>query len=351
MSSRDTTMRGGGYYDRHSRIQRSVLEPAAAVLARAAEAVSLPPAGPLVIADYGSATGRNSAEPVDLLLTAARRRADRALPVLVVHDDQPGNDFAALFSTLVGPESYLAAHDCVFACAVGRSFHEQILPEGFVHLGWSSAAVHWLSVPAAAAPGHLWAPRVPRSLFAAHARRDWATFFRQRARELAPGGQLVLAVASADEHGASGGDHVLDAACDAIADLVARGALRGSERDRMTVPMYFRNDAELVEPFASADLTLAEHTTAIAPDPLWLDYERTHDAASYGDAFSGWVRAFSEASLFSVLDPDRSPAERRALADETYAAVNASVRANPPSFRCAWRLGILRVRKASGTAP
>jgi hypothetical protein len=345
MSSRDTTMRGGGYYDRHSRIQGSVLEPAAAVLARAAEAVSLPSSGPLVITDYGSATGRNSAEPVDLLVTAVRRRAERVLPVLVVHDDQPGNDFAALFSTLTGAESYLGAHDGVFACAVGRSFHEQILPEGFVHLGWSSAAAHWLSVPAAAAPGHLWAPRAPRALFAAHARRDWATFFRQRARELAPGGQLVLVVASADERGASGGDHVLDAVCDALTDLVARGALRGSERDRMTVPMYFRDDRELVEPFKDGELVLAEHSTAVAPDPLWLDYDRTRDAAAYGDAFSGWVRAFSEGALFSVLDLDRSPAERRALADETYAAVNAAVRANPAAFRCAWRLGILRLSR------
>jgi hypothetical protein len=152
-------------------------------------------------------------------------------------------------------------------------------------------------------------------------------------------------VASADERGASGGDHVLDAVCDALAELVRRGALAPAERERMTVPMFFRDDTELVEPFVGGELTLEEHVTAVAPDPLFADYERTGDAAAFADAFTGWVRAFSEAALFSVLDASRSPAERRALADETYAAVTAAARANPAAFRCAWRLGILRVSR------
>jgi hypothetical protein len=337
---RDTTMRSD--YDRHSRVQRGVLAPAAAVLVRAAEQVSLPAS--LVIADYGSATGRNSAGPVDLLVRTVRGRAG-PVPTLVVHNDQPTSDFASLFTTLAGPESYLAAHESVYACAVGRSFHVQILPDGFVHLGWSSVAAHWLSTPAMTVPGHLWAPRAPRAHFADHARRDWATFFRHRARELAPGGQLVVVVASADERGASGGDHALDGVCDALAEQVKRGALRAAERERMTVPMYFRDDAELVEPFVSGELTLEEHVTAVVPDPLFADYDRTGDATAFADAFTGWVRAFSEASLFSVLDADRSPAERRALADETYAAVTTAARANPAAFRCDWRLGILRVRR------
>ena len=115
----------------------------------------------------------------------------------------------------------------------------------------------------------------------------------------------MVVVASANENGDSGGDHVLDLPKRILTSMVADGLLRPHERERMVIPTYFRTDDELAAPCdgaLGAALALEEHLVVTAPDPLFDEYERTGDAAAYAHAFTGWLRAFSEPSLFSVLD-------------------------------------------------
>jgi hypothetical protein len=346
-----TTMLGGGAYDSESRHQRTAIDLATPLLARAVEGCPLPREGdPFVFVDYGSATGFNSFAPARLVVSALRRRTGTDTPVCVVHNDQADNDFAALFGLVAASAESYACAPLVFPFAVGRSFYGPVVPAGWASLGWSSNAVHWLSSAPQVVEGSLWFRRPPGDVdtpFARRAAADWSLFLAQRASELRSGGQLVVAMVDADESGTCGADHFLDTLGEIITDGVRSGLVRREEAARMIVPLYYRTEREIRAPFASGDpgarLALEEYEHATLHDPLWAAFERTGDAVAFARAHVGWQRAFSEHSLLSVLDGDRSADERRAIADAVYDDLRRRVEARPAGARCTWRLALLRM--------
>ena len=152
--------------------------------------------------DLGAAGGGNSLEPVARAL-AARGQGEAAL---VVHTDIPSNDFTALFELLAGsPRTYLGEPG-VFALAEGRSFYEPLFPEGFLSLGWSSIAVHWLSGVPTPIPDHIFSTFASGSVREALRERsasDWRAFLTHRARELRASGRLVVLGGAARDDGMS----------------------------------------------------------------------------------------------------------------------------------------------------
>ena len=88
-------------YTASSRLQAAGLLPAIALFERTAAEVPLPtPPQPIVIADYGAATGHNSLKPMSAAIEVLRRRTRHDHAILVAHTDVPDNDFTALFRTL-----------------------------------------------------------------------------------------------------------------------------------------------------------------------------------------------------------------------------------------------------------
>jgi SAM dependent carboxyl methyltransferase len=84
-----------------------------------------------------------------------RRRFGPNRAVSVFHIDQPSNDFTTLFAVLDSdPDTYVLDEPHVFPAVIGRSFYENVLPPGTVHLGWSSYAAVWLSRIPTLIPGH-----------------------------------------------------------------------------------------------------------------------------------------------------------------------------------------------------
>jgi S-adenosylmethionine-dependent carboxyl methyltransferase len=355
-----TTMEPGGNYDRHAGVQRGAAEFALPLLRRAAQEAALPetlpktppgsvkktpfpdsPRAVVVVADYGSATGKNSLAAVAIAIDALRARTQA--PILCFHEDQPKNDFRTLLETIAsGSQSYLREHEGVFACAIGKSFYEPVLPPSFVDVGWSSAAAHWMS--GAPGPiGELLCAPTPRMAAGTplwdQARRDWQRFVALRQVELRPGGRMVVVVATVDEDGVCGGEHVYDLLRDAVTRLAARGDLSDAERGGMFIPLFFLPRADLEAPFARG-LRLIEHLRIVASDPLWSAFEHSGDAEAFATEFTGWLRAHTEPCLFGAL-AQRTDAERRRLADQAYGEVAATVRRNPESVRCAWRMAAL----------
>lgn len=119
------------------------LNSAIALLEEAARTVPLPEAPyPIVIADYGVGTGRNSMRPIAAAIAALRGRTRPEHSVLVTHTDNADNDFTAVFRGLAdNPDSYLRRDTSTYPSAVGRSFYTQILPSKSVHVGWSAWAI------------------------------------------------------------------------------------------------------------------------------------------------------------------------------------------------------------------
>jgi hypothetical protein len=335
-----------------ARRQRRAGSSGLALLVAATQRLALPIGGrPLVVVDYGSATGRNSAKPVRTIVDTVRQRA-ATVPFVIYHNDQPANDFSSLFGWLAGPQSYLQDIDGGFAYASGKSFYERLFPDEYVDIGWSANAVHWLSRVPCTIVDHLCYTRGTPDLdqpFRAQAAEDWQVFFKHRARELRVGGHLVVVVVRVDDEGHSGGDHFVDVINHALVDLLSIGKLRRHEYDRMAIATYFRATEELEAPFRTGSLSrvlrLEAHEQAVLCDPIGEEYDATGDAAAFASAYTGWLRGFSEPSLLGALDPDRPREEVVAFASELYDNVSTRLAREPAKLRCNWELSQLLVTK------
>jgi hypothetical protein len=353
LSDADAAMADAGYYNTHSAIQGASTTLAIEALREAAESVSVATTGaPLVVADYGCAQGWNSLPMMTAAIEILRVRApDR--PVVVVHVDRPSNDFARLFTVLgQSPESYLRRTAGSYGLAVGRSFYEQVLPSGFVHLGWSAHAVNWLSRPVASTATSLWSlflRGAAAEAVATQAADDWRLFLGHRARELVPGGTLVIVTSLRDQDGLIGAEGLMRLADRVLAELVDDGALQQVERDRMLLPTYHRTAVEFVAPFRDAfgtTLMLEDLRELRQTDPLIAAFERSADAAAFGRDLAGFLRGLSESFLRACLDERRDPVSSDALIERFFARIAEQGARSPDDYRSELRIALLKIRRS-----
>jgi hypothetical protein len=316
-------MEGNGAYNAHATIPAAGGQSALGILHVAARAVHPAPDGPIVIADYGSAEGKNSLAPIRTAVASFRARYALDRPILVVHVDQPKNDFNTLFDLLdSAPERYSAHDHFVFPSAVGRSFYTAVFPPEWVHLGWSSYAAVWLSRIPKAIPDHFISLRSTEAVRAAYARQaqdDWKLFLSLRATELRRGGRLVVVLPAVDEDGSWGLEEFMDHANAALRDLVDAGAIGAGEMARMALAAYPRTKQELLAPFAAggsfSGLTVEHCDVQVLADPAWSAYERSHDRQALAREHALLFRVIFTPTLASALDEHRSADERSAFAD------------------------------------
>jgi len=272
---------------------------------------------------------------------------------VVVHTDLPHNDFGSLFALVEGsPESYLRSVDNAFTLAAGKSFYERIFPDGFLLLGWTAISIHWLSRVPCEIPDHVYAQRAGRRVreaYAEQASEDWRLFLGHRARELRPGGELVVVAVTTDGTGSTGGESLMDLTNEPLLAMVEGGSIRPEEYRRMNMPAYHRTMEEFTEPLRSGalteDLTLKEAIRAGFPDQLWPEYKQRGDAMAFAASYTEFMRAFTEAPLFAGLDADRTFADRERLANGYFERMGSLIEAKPERARWDWHVALLRVAK------
>lgn len=297
-------------YTQSSRLQAAGLLPAVALFEQAAAEVALPaPPQPVVIADYGAATGHNSLKPMSAAIDVLRRRTRHDHAILVAHSDVPDNDFTTLFRTLnEDPDSYLHKDRASFASAIGRSFYSQIMPTGTVNLGWTSWAIQWLSRIPNGAPelsDHVTVAyskiEEARAAYTQQSASDWQDFLAFRGRELCPHGRLVVLTMALDENGEFGYRAMNDAMTAALDDLVHEGLLRSEELRRMVIPLVARSERDFRAPFSPhgrfEGLRIEHLEVFNAEDRFWARFQTDADA----DAFGAQWAAFARDALFPTL--------------------------------------------------
>jgi salicylate 1-O-methyltransferase len=295
------------FYTESSRLQAAGLRIAISLFEQAADEVPLPRSPqPIVIADYGAATGHNSLLPIGAAITRLRSRTKREQAVLVAHTDVAENDFTMLFQTLADDnDSYLKHDAATFASAVGRSFYQQILPSNSVTLGWSSWAVQWLARVPMPIPDHVQVAyshdNHVRAAYARQAALDWHEFVAYRGRELAPHGRIVVLSMAVDESGDFGYRPVLDGIVTALGELVRAGLVTDDEVRGMSIPTVGRSTKDFLAPFAPKgkfeNLSVEHLEVFDAEDRFWKQYQIDKDAKAFG---AKWA-AFSRASVFPTL--------------------------------------------------
>jgi hypothetical protein len=318
-------MKGDGFYDANSSGQRAAIDALQPWIIAAAGQISIPStATPMVLADYGSSEGRNALNAFRQAIETLRDRGVQN-PLCPIFSDLPTNDFNQLSRNLTENEASFSAAQGIFPAAIGRSFYGPVLAPTSVHLGMSFNAVLWLdklpSEPLDDFVVYL-GPKLHRpdvgisvataAAFAKAAARDLDRFYECRAVELAPGARLLLAQPGRDQNYCTG-QGLYDLLHDAALDLVEQGKLDRTAYARVTMPIYFRTQEELLAPIHDShgivhdDFVVERAETVEVTVPFAADYARTQDVETYSEGYVGFAQAFTEPILRAGLDKSQGP--------------------------------------------
>lgn len=348
-------------YDRHSRMQDQAVLSKAALLAKVVARIGALP-DEFVMCDYGCGPGRSAANTVRPVLAAYRQRSPQG-PFVARHVDQEGNDWNALAGFAFGPDGYRGEDRDIRTELVVGSFYDQVAAPGSVALGTCFTAVHWLSAPPRVhAPQTLWFADLEgsaRDAFRAQAQADWTRFLRMRARELRPGGHLVVVSLSAvpdasEPNGVRASSAGIYRAMGRVArSMVDDGLLKAEALDGFVVPGWFRSAEEACLPLdrerdvaASFELIDA-HVGHADYQPLDLFAPEIDRPDAYAASYTGYMRGFADSTLrlhlFAKSADD--PGAVDALADEFYRRFAALYRAEPGAHAAETLLLTLTLRR------
>ena len=359
------SMRGAGYYSANTAGAKSVIDKVGDLVVAALGRMPALDAGvAFTIADFGAADGGTS---MDMMrrLAAAIRASEPARQIAITYTDLPHNDFSALFRLtqgLIGPkdESPLAEIPELFIYGSGTSFYRQILPDASLSLGFSATAMHWISRRPCMIADHVQAvgaAPAERERFREQSLADWETILLARARELRPGGRLVLANFCVDEQGRylghTTGVDMFDSFARHWRDLLRAGRITETEYVNATFQQFYKSPDEFAAPFRDPDsrvsragLALESVFTMVTPCPYAEAFLRHGDAAAFARAYVPTLRSWSESVFAGALDLTRPAAARAALIDDFYAAYEADVAAAPEGHRMDYVHCVVEIAKA-----
>jgi hypothetical protein len=339
-------MKGAGYYDQHSGAQLSSIQAVHAWVDEAVANLPLPVAAqPVTVLDLGTSEGGNAIRMMATIVKGLRRRT--AQPVQTIYSDLASNDFNQLFANLEAARRDGLFPAGVYPSAVGGSFYGPLLPPGTVHFATSFNAIQWLdrlpaipfpeSVaylrPLPSRPGVTVSPEVTAA-FQGQADLDLVRFLECRARELVPGGKLLLA-GPGDTDEVRVGDGFTDALNDACLDLVAAGLLKRAEYERLTMPCYFRTVTELLAPLEREGspvrgMFAVNRAQALeVATPFGVEFRRGGDVAAFASAYTGFMRAVSERVVRAAL---KQSAGEAVTVERLYDRIRARLLAEPDRY-------------------
>lgn len=328
-------------YDRNSAAQQQMVNTQAGRLSDLASALA--PAGPeMTIVDYGCGPGSSAIEAVRPSIEASRAHFPQ-LPVSVIHADQPGNDWNALFRLVYGPSGYQGGAGEIRTGAAVGSFYAQMVPDNSVDAATCFAASHWLSRAVELdAPGSVWFGDFEgeaRALMWAQARADWITFLRCRAAEIRSGGFLLVGTLGSvpdetEANGAAASGRGIYRALQVVAQSMADdGLIEAAVLDSFVFSLWFMSAQEAREPIEEdARLTEAFMIEEISVTPAPGNYRDVFgaylgDPDDYAKRYRGYIRAFADSTLRKHLfepgaadaaDVDRLAAEFFDRLEELY---------------------------------
>jgi len=352
IETKHTAMKKGGYYSLSTAGAKDVIDAASEMLLQALDAVLAADTANghtervFTLADMGCADGGTSLALVHRLITRLRQHNPQR-PICLVYEDQPSNDYNALFNNIVAVQennTALTTFPELYYYAAPVSFYQPILPSGQLHFAYSATAMHWLRSKPCEISNHIQAvgaQGAEKQAFAEQGRKDWAHLLRCRAKELAPNGRLVLINFCRDEQerylGNTGGVNMFDLFTKLWQGFVENDIIEADEFTRMTLPQYYRTVKECQAPFAEpegvayqAGLRLEKITTKVIKCPYAVRFQAGEwDASQFATAYIPTLRSWTESTFFSALSEQRSLEARQVIIDQYYDAYHAEVVKNP----------------------
>lgn len=345
-------------YNAHSSAQQSMVAAHAATIRKLVKGIG-PVRPEFRVADYGCGPGTSTINVARSAIDAYRE-LDGDGPIAVCHLDQPGNDWNALFTLLTGPEGYLQGRTGIRPEAAVGSFYDRMVSDESVDLATCFAASHWLSRAVQLdARGTVWFADLQgeaRREMAALARDDWVRFLRLRAREMRPGGYLLVSTlgsvsdASEANGSAASGRGIYRAIQVAAQSMADDSLLDTAVLDRFVFALWFQTKEDARGPIETdPDLSKVFDIEHVSVRPERGDAEDVFgaligDPAAYAREYTDYTRAFADTTLHTQLfgPAAKNDDDANALAREFYRRFEALYRAHPGRYKFElWQLTVI----------
>ena len=341
------SMVGKGYYSERTAGARNVINTALGMISTALH--ETPHTEKLRIADFGAADGGTSRGMWAKLLTELRNNGDQR-DVEMLYTDLASNDFSTLFRMMQGfegnpDEAYQRNLDKVYVHGCGTGFHQQLMADESLNLGFSATAMHYVSEKPCELTSHVHmvgASTEEQEKFRLQAAQDLDRILLARAAELIPGGRFICFNFGIDENGHflgnTGGVHMFNQFDRLWKSLCQQGRITEEEYIRATFTQHYRTMDEFLSPFSDPDsavskagLILKSSQSVFTPCPYRAAFDAADGAMTsraYAQSLIPTMRSWSETVFKTALD-QRPVDEAMAIIDDFYQAYEDEVASNP----------------------
>ena len=341
------SMVGKGYYSERTAGARNVINTALGMISTALD--ETPHTEKLRIADFGAADGGTSRGMWAKLLTELRNNGDQR-DVEMLYTDLASNDFSTLFRMMQGfegnpDEAYQKNLDKVYVHGCGTGFHQQLMADESLNLGFSATAMHYVSEKPCELTSHVHmvgASSEEQEKFRLQAAQDLDRILLARAAELIPGGRFICFNFGIDENGHflgnTGGVHMFNQFDRLWKSMCQQGRITEEEYIRATFTQHYRTMDEFLSPFSDPDsavskagLILKSSQSVFTPCPYRAAFDAADGAMTsraYAQSLIPTMRSWSETVFKTALD-QRPVDEAMAIIDDFYQAYEDEVASNP----------------------
>ncbi|XP_060078509.1 uncharacterized protein LOC132558001 [Ylistrum balloti] len=288
--------------------------------------------GTVCIAEFGSADGGVSLELINGVIDYINQSSKDPREILLVYEDQLLNDYNVLFKTIHGTSTNastkLSTRENVHLLASATSMYRQCLPSGFVDISFSSMANQWLSKkPCHIRGGIFQTDCSPEELeaFQHQWQTDWKLFLSCRARELRPGGFLVVISFVTGDSGRDSDideEDIHDVFTSTWKDFLKSGKITEEEFVNSSKITYSPTANELIKPFHTdmkGSLTLVDCTQKdVHIIPGFANEDGIKERENFVNRSLKCARPWLYNILKSGLSSNRTEAEKGKLLDDYF---------------------------------
>ena len=340
-------MKGAGYYSAKTAGAKKAIDKTQKVIENAIQ--TIPSIDVLRFADFGSADGGTSQEMWSNIIKLIREKDDER-QIEIIYTDLASNDFSTLFKTMQGmygnPDfAFQKNFSNVFVHCCGTGFHEQLMSNDSLALGFSATAMHYVSERPCLIENHVHmtgANENEKQLFKNQAKKDWETILLNRSKELIKGGRFICINFGIDEQGRclgnTGGHIMFNNFAKNWQHLLDQGLITHQEFINATFTQHYRTVEEFRKPFDDKDsvvsksgLILKSCETMITDCPYkmhYLDNKDTMSSEEYAKTLIPTMRSWSE-TVFKNALIDRTEKDINEIVDKFYNLYIDEVSKNP----------------------
>ena len=358
-------MKGAGYYSAKTAGAKNAIDKTQKVIENALK--TLPPSKLLKFADFGSADGGTSQEMWSNVIKSIREKGDNR-QIEILYTDLASNDFSILFKTMQGMHgnsnfAFQKNFKDVYVHGSGTGFHEQLMSDDSLTLGFSATAMHYVSERPCLIENHVHmtgANESEKKLFKKQANKDWETILLNRSKELIKGGRFVCINFGIDEQGRclgnTGGHIMFNNFAKNWKYLQQQEVITNQEFINATFTQHYRTVEEFRAPFDNKEsaitksgLVLRSCETMITDCPYKIHYlknKNTMSSQEYASTLIPTMRSWSETVFRNALI-NRTEEEINDIVDKFYNLYIEEVSKDPEGHAMDYVHVIMDVEKVS----